>query len=127
MTRLQNPNLEILMTAVDQLGALADEMVFVGGCATGLLITDKAAPPIRVTCDVDAIVQVVSHADYYQLSGKLRTQGFKEDSSDNAPICRWITDNIILDVMPTDEISQARVSIIINTLNDIVNYKNTNH
>jgi len=32
-------------------------MVFLGGCATGLLITDTAAPPIRVTRDVDAIVQ----------------------------------------------------------------------
>jgi len=102
MARRQNPNLEILMLAVDQLGELADEMVFVGGCATGLLITDAAAPPIRVTRDVDAIVQVVSKADYYQLSEKLRAQGFKEDVSEDAPICRWVTDQIMLDVMPTD-------------------------
>ncbi|MBL1276753.1 MAG: hypothetical protein COB30_011760 [Ectothiorhodospiraceae bacterium] len=52
MARLQNPNLEILVLAVDQLGQLTEEMVFVGGCATGLLITDIAAPPIRVTRDV---------------------------------------------------------------------------
>ena len=102
MARDQNPNLEILMLAVEQLGDLADEMVFVGGCATGLLITDPAAPPIRVTRDVDAIVQIFSHSDYYQLSEKLRAKGFKEDTSDGAPICRWTTKNIILDVMPTD-------------------------
>ncbi len=102
MARIQNPNLEILMLAVDQPGQMADEMVFVGGCATGLLITDPAAPPIRVTRDVDAIVQVFSHADYYQLSEKLRIQGFLEDTSDDAPICRWLTDHVILDVMPTD-------------------------
>jgi hypothetical protein len=102
MARRLNPNLEILMFAVDQLGELADKMVFVGGCATGLLITDAAAPPIRVTRDVDAIVQVVSKADYYRLSEKLRVQGFKEDVSDDAPICRWVTDQVILDVMPTD-------------------------
>lgn len=47
-----NPNLDILIRAVDQLGDLADDMVFVGGCATGLLITDQAAPPIRITKDV---------------------------------------------------------------------------
>lgn len=35
MARAQNPNLEILMMAVDQLGELAGELVFVGGCATG--------------------------------------------------------------------------------------------
>lgn len=102
MAREQNPNLEILLLAVDQLGDLADEMVFLGGCATGLLITDPAAPPIRVTRDVDAIVQVVSRADYYKLSEKLRALGFKEDASDGAPICRWVTDKVILDVMPTD-------------------------
>ena len=56
MARTQNPNLDILILAVDQLGTLTEEMVFLGGCATGLLITDPAAPPIRVTRDVDAIV-----------------------------------------------------------------------
>jgi len=102
MASSHNPNLEILEQAVESLAELADEMVFLGGCATGLLISDAAAPPIRVTQDVDAIVQVVSLPAYYQLSEKLREKGFKEDQSDGAPICRWIAENIILDVMPTD-------------------------
>ena len=102
MARAQNPNLEILLLAVEQLGGLADDMVFLGGCATGLLITDPAAPPIRVTRDVDAIVQVVSLNDFYRFSEKLRALGFKEDTSDDAPICRWLADRVILDVMPTD-------------------------
>ena len=102
MARRQNPNLQILEIAVEQLGELADEMVFLGGCATGLLITDPAAPPIRVTRDVDAIVQVTSRSDYYQLSEKLRERGFREDISEEAPICRWTHGNLILDVMPTD-------------------------
>lgn len=100
MIKAQNPNLEILMLAIDQLGELADEMVFVGGCATGLLITDLAAPPVRVTRDVDAIVQVASRADYYQLAERLRDHGFKEDTSKDAPICRWEAKNTLLDVMP---------------------------
>lgn len=98
-----NPNLDILIQAVEQLRELADEMVFVGGCATGLLITDKAAPPIRITKDIDAIVQVVSRGDYYQFSDRLRAQGFSEDNSEDAPICRWKSaDGILLDVMPID-------------------------
>ena len=44
MSRQQNPNLEIMQLAVEQLGELVNEMVFLGGCATGLLITDPAAP-----------------------------------------------------------------------------------
>jgi len=38
MRRAANPNLAIMEIAVARLGALAEEMVFLGGCATGLLI-----------------------------------------------------------------------------------------
>lgn len=102
MTRMQNPNLDLLEKTVDRLGLLADEMVFVGGTVTGLLITDPAAPPIRPTDDVDAIVQVVSWGDYNSLTNRLR-ENFSEDISEGAPICRWVADGIILDVMPTDK------------------------
>jgi hypothetical protein len=34
--------------------------VFLGGCTTGLMITDSAAGGIRVTKDVDAIAGVAS-------------------------------------------------------------------
>ena len=102
MVRKQNPNLEILKLAVERLGELNQEMVFIGGCAVGLLITDEAAPPIRMTRDVDAIVQVASKAEYYQLAKKLRKKGFAEDLSENAPLCRWVVENLVLDVMPTD-------------------------
>jgi len=103
MVKQQNPNLEILERVIAQLAELADDMVFVGGCATGLLITDPAAPPIRITKDVDAIVQVLTKAAYYKLSDKLRAKGFKEDTSDDAPLCRWVGKNVILDVMPTEK------------------------
>src|SRR6266851_2931963 len=33
----------------------------------------------------------------------LRNLGFSEDSSEGAPICRWLIDHMKLDVMPTDE------------------------
>lgn len=101
MHRDQNPNLQILEKAVEQLGALADDMVFLGGCATGLLLTDIAAPPIRVTKDVDVITEVASLGDYHRLSVKLRERGFKQDQSPDAPICRWMATNVVLDIMPT--------------------------
>ncbi len=102
MVNAQNPNIELLLLAVNQLGDLVDEMVFIGGCATGLLITDAAAPQIRVTKDVDVIVRVATKADYYKLSARLRRQGFVEDTSDGAPLCRWITNNVTLDILPTE-------------------------
>ena len=84
------------------LGPLYDEMVFLGGCATGLLITDAAAPPIRATRDVDVIVEVASLVEYYRISESLRDRGFFEDQSEQAPICRWAGHGVLLDVMPTD-------------------------
>lgn len=102
MVNAQNPNIEILLLVVNQLSELADEMVFIGGCATGLLITDIASPTIRATKDVDAIVQVTTKADYYKLSERLREKGFVEDVSEGAPLCRWATSSVTLDVLPTE-------------------------
>ena len=98
----RNPNIEILEMAVARLGDLRDELVFLGGCATGLLITDRGAPSIRMTRDVDVIAEVSSLSDYHTLSARLRSKGFREDLSDDAPICRWVAGPLILDVMPTD-------------------------
>jgi hypothetical protein len=102
MPRILNPNLDILERTVVQLGELADRLVFLGGCAVGLLLTDLAAPPVRLTHDVDVITEAATLADYYRFAELLREHGFHEDSSEDAPICRWLTSNIILDVMPTD-------------------------
>ena len=103
MNRPANLNLEILLQAVNHLGPLVDDMVFLGGCATGLLLTDPAAPPIRATIDVDVIVGVGSLSEYYALSDQLRARGFREDTSEDAPLCRWVAEDVILDVMPIDE------------------------
>jgi hypothetical protein len=44
MVRTQNPNLKIIEIAAQALGPMCDELVFLGGCATALLITDSAVP-----------------------------------------------------------------------------------
>jgi hypothetical protein len=102
MARVANPNIEIMELAVTRLGRLADEMVFLGGCATGLLITDPLAPPIRATNDVDVICEVASLLDYQRLSKRLRAMGLREDHEPDAPICRWRAQDMVLDVMPTN-------------------------
>jgi hypothetical protein len=86
-----------------RLKSMLPEIVFVGGCTTGLLITDPAASPVRATDDVDVIVEIASYAEYARFSKRLRDLGFSEDSSEGSPICRWLIDQMKLDVMPTDE------------------------
>jgi hypothetical protein len=103
MVRAQNPNIEILELAAVALGPICDELVFLGGCAVGLLITDSAAPPVRVTRDVDTVTEIASIAEYYEMGQRLRGRGFEVDPSKDSPICRWIGHGILLDVMPTDE------------------------
>jgi len=97
---ITNPNIQILEAAAERLRTLTEEMVFVGGCATGLLLTDPAASPVRATIDVDVLVEVATLIEY--LSEQLRQLGFVEDTSEDAPICRWKTYDVVLDVMPTD-------------------------
>lgn len=84
---MQNPNLALLEDAVRLLQPLLDELVFVGGCATGLLITDPAAGGLRPTKDVDVITEVASYAEYATLSERLRTLGLHPDTREDAPTC----------------------------------------
>ena len=95
-------NRQLLAAMAARLESLLPEVVFVGGCTTGLLITDPAASPVRATVDVDVIVEVASYAEYSRFSGRLRKLGFSEDSSEGAPIGRWLIDHMKLDVIPTD-------------------------
>jgi predicted nucleotidyltransferase len=100
---MSNPNLEMLRIAVENLGELADEMVFVGGCTTGLLITDKGAAEVRATDDVDSIVEVTSYGQYNRFAERLKKIDFREDTREGAPTCRWVKGETVLDVMPLDE------------------------
>lgn len=97
-----DPNRVLFESVVRLLAPVLDKLVFVGGCTTGLFITDPAASGIRPTKDVDAIVDVTSYAKYTALSERLRTLGLVEDTTPGAPLCRWRRNDVIVDVMPTD-------------------------
>ena len=75
---MANPNLELLTDAAKLLEPLLRELVFVGGCATALLITDKAAADVRPTFDVDAIAEITSYAGYDTFSERPKSSVFKK-------------------------------------------------
>lgn len=102
MRRHLDKDLQRVIAVAHQLGELAQEVVFADGASTGLLVTDPAIADVRPTIDVDVIVEVISHADYFRLRERLRQTGFGE-SMDEQVICRWKYGEILLDVMPTDE------------------------
>ena len=60
--KLKYPNVEKVERVAHALGTLCEQLVFVGGCAVDLLLTDRAAAPTRVTYDVDLVAQVAALA-----------------------------------------------------------------
>ena len=97
-----DPNITVLELVAEAIGSLREELVLVGGCSVGLLISDIARPPVRQTVDVDMVVQAVSLNEYYRTSEQLRALGFNE-ASDEAIMCRWKRGGLILDVLPSDQ------------------------
>jgi hypothetical protein len=96
-------NLKMLELAVELLGSLRDEVVFVGGATVELWITDVAAPEFRPTADIDVVVEITSQREYYKLENRIREIGF-ENEQGSGVICRFEHPGteLILDVMPTD-------------------------
>jgi hypothetical protein len=92
-----------------QLGDLREKVVFVGGMARGMLVTDPAVDGPRPTKDVDVILDVKGVLGFNELCATLRQLGFRDDPSDDAPICRFVlrspdpdTPNTPVDFMPLD-------------------------
>lgn len=98
----RDPNVAKLQLVARALGPLREQVVFVGGCAVGLLITDEAAAPVRATLDVDLVVSVSALSAYHGIEKELSKLGFKRDMAAEAPICRWRYRQLEVDVMPTD-------------------------
>lgn len=100
---MPSDNINMLQTVARGLGDLRDEMVFVGGAVAELYADDPASSDIRPTQDVDCTIELSSYREHTELENELRTKGFANDTSQGAPICRWIYQDIKVDVMPADE------------------------
>ena len=85
ITSVRRQTLEMVLLAATHLEPLLDSLVFVGGATTGLLITDRAAPDVRPTVDVDVLVEVTSLADYHRLEDRLRELGLKQEIGPTGP------------------------------------------
>jgi len=92
----------MLQTVANGLKELKEEVVFVGGAVAELYASDPAASYIRPTQDVDCVIKLSSRVEYYRLEEKLRSKDFANDTSPGAHICRWVYNDIKVDVMPTD-------------------------
>ena len=64
---MANRNLELLIVAVKLLRPVLSELVFVGGCATGLLVSDEAPAEVRPSthCFIGFLLRIKAGANPY--------------------------------------------------------------
>lgn len=74
-----------------------------GGSVAEFYVIDSAKSDVRQTMDVDCFTHFKSYRELTSLEERLRSCGFQNDTTPGAPICRWVYDNEIVDIMP-DEI-----------------------
>lgn len=91
-----------MRAVADRLDGLGLEYAFLGGSVVGLLLDHPSLSPVRVTDDVDVVIEIVSQPRYARIEEKLRSLGFDHDTRDGAPRCRWRLGSLTVDIMPAD-------------------------
>lgn len=94
---------EAICKLQDKLQGINRRFAFLGGSVLSLLITDKTVDSIRVTKDVDVMMDIRSRKEYHGTDELLERRGFRHDTREDAPICRWICDGVTVDVLPIQE------------------------
>lgn len=99
---MSSTNINWVQTVANGLGELKNDVVFIGGAVAELYANDPAASDIRPTIDVDCVIELGSRTEHARLEENLRAKGFANDISPEAQICRYVYNDIKVDVMPTD-------------------------
>lgn len=94
----RDKSIAAIMTVAEGLHPLVEPVVFVGGATVGLYIDTAAVPEIRMTLDVDCVVEVTP-VQMAQLSEKLIAADFEPTPP---VICRYRYRGVVVDIMPTD-------------------------
>ncbi len=95
--------IKILATALGK--DLLDSVVFVGGCTTGIHVTDDySRERIRHTEDIDLIISVQLYTEWAGLLQQLTKLGFSHPPmNEDHPNCRLFLGELMVDFMPIDE------------------------
>jgi len=104
MTTPFNTAQDMLLMVARALGQeMLNDVAFVGGCTTSLLITDEfSKESARYTDDVDLIIGVIGKMSWYKLERTLtQEKGFRHSMEDKV-LCRLYLDGLKVDFMPYD-------------------------
>lgn len=102
MSRIEDLEQMLIIVARALGNEMLQQVAFVGGCTTGLLLTDKITQEaVRYTEDVDLITQVIGYPQWLAFQKQLRERGFTINPADNV-ICRMRLGELKVDFMPDD-------------------------
>lgn len=99
-------NLEKLIKVANALKEIKSHIAYVGGAVVSIYADDPAADDVRPTKDVDIVVQIVTNKELSELEVDMIKKGFSRDPEQNV-ICRFKYDDLLVDVMSTEEIAWA--------------------
>ena len=94
--------IEMIKVVAAALGELNERTVFVGGATVPFYLPEAYLSQARPTEDIDVVMEVVGRNAGAINDEALRKKGFQHDTSDGAPICRWVYRGFKVDVMSTD-------------------------
>lgn len=94
--------MEMIKVVAAALGELNQRAVFVGGATVPFYLPNAYVSQARPTDDIDVVMEIVGRNAGAISDQALREKKFQHDTSDGAPICRWIYCGLKVDVMSTD-------------------------
>ena len=94
---------EAILKLDKRLAGVEFDFAFLGGSVLSLLVTNPDVDAIRVTKDVDVMMDIRTRKDFHKADRILEGLGFRHDTREDAPICRWVYEDVTVDVLPTTE------------------------
>lgn len=99
----QENNISRISIVREALGALCNDVVFVGG-STVSFYADSETFEVRETDDVDVIIEVLTFADHTRFEEKILKLGFSPDVDSSVRV-RYKIKGVTVDFMPTRDVS----------------------
>ena len=97
MRTVHEENVVAIVRLLDVLPEWGDEVLFIGGATLGFFVEGIFHDAIRVTKDIDVVVEIATLKQHRVLQERLRSIGFVEQFEH---MTRWKRGDLIVDVLP---------------------------
>ena len=95
-------NLIRIKSVYNALEELKETIAFVGGATVSLYVDRPEQADVRITDDIDVLIEIGSYGEYVRIQEKLAAIGFHVDPKAKVT-CRYKYQGLTVDIMPTDE------------------------